>query len=225
MASPKATSTSSMRKMHQHNFKQRLIERYKCSDPTNRDIIKCMVTGHYFSKNNVVAGHIISLDQMPSLAAVGLSMDKVYDEKNGILWYEEIEKKYSSQQLTLLYDRNTHLITIQILYDALLTERIGTLTKKVMGLPSPSDDLLYSHINNRPISLPNLVFPYRRAIMWVAKHAYQIALASPVPHICATNSNPTDIEWSETFNSLNDSIGFFGSAFQSSLEIDNISNI
>jgi hypothetical protein len=209
-----------MRAHHQDIFKEKLIERYKCSHVSNPSVIKCMVLGYFFSKDEVEAGHIISLKQQDSLPAVGLDMKDVWNERNGILWFKAIEKMYSSQQLTLLYNRMNHEITIQILYDDVLQMRIGNLTKKIIsGKPSKAP-LLYKDINNKKILIPPLVFPFRRAIMWVAQSAYKVALDSPSSHICANLSNPSDEEWFKTFESLTDeSIGFLDSAF-----LTNVSN-
>lgn len=103
------------------------------------------------------------------------------------------------------------MVTLQVLYDDVLALRVGKLTRRVVaGLDRAADPLLFGDINGRPLQLPTLVYPYRRALSWVAQCAYKIALSSPKPHCCATASCPTEDAWNRTFEELRTASEGFG---------------
>lgn len=99
LAKPKPISTSSARINHQKKFKSDLIQRYNCHHPSNPNIIKCMVLGQFFFTSEVIAGHILGLNQAESMNLLGLTRNDIWNPKNGVLWHSEIEKKYSAQEI------------------------------------------------------------------------------------------------------------------------------
>jgi hypothetical protein len=104
IVAPKRTSTTSEREYHAVAFKNSLISRYECSHPSNSSLTKCMILNHYFSTNEVVAAHILGLTNSFSFAAVGLNYETdVWSDRNGVLVYKDIEKKYESQDIVSLF--------------------------------------------------------------------------------------------------------------------------
>lgn len=103
-----------------------------------------------------------------------------------------------------------------MLYDELLSKQVGSLTKRIINRSPSKAPLTYRDINGRVVQFPNLVFPYRRALLWVAKTAYDGAINSGRPHSCALLSNLDEDEWNQTFIDVAsswDSNGFVESQF------------
>ena len=68
--------------------------------------------------------------------------------------------------------------------------------------------------NGRALQFPALVFPFRRALLWVEKTAYNNAMASPSSHNCAFASFPSPETWAEMFEAVKTaSEGFEGSGY------------
>ncbi len=82
-----------------------------------------------------------------------------------------------------------------VLYDDILNERVGNLTKSVVGLTPRNDPLIYRDINRRALTLPNMVFPYRRAIVYLAKTACDYALNSSRAHSCLDDLDLSPERW------------------------------
>jgi len=61
--------------------------------------------------------------------------------------------------------------------------------------PGRTGNLSYGDLNGRPLSLPPLVFPYRRCQYFMSYYAYLTAMRSKRPHSCAEASNPTEEVW------------------------------
>lgn len=194
----KPTSTKSEREHHQYEFKQSLRKRFKCDKKPGKT--KCMILNVYFESKFVVAAHIIGMTNRDCLTL--LSLDCYHDlwsDRNGLLIHEEFEKRFESQEITFLYDPDSHAFTVQVLFDDVLRKPIGNLTRRVKGFQGPMGDnaLLFEHINGCPLMLPPLVFPYRRAIYYVSSEAYKRAIGGRRPHECALRSNPTPEKWSQ----------------------------
>lgn len=79
-------STSSKRARHEETFKEELIARYQCNHPTNERVIKCMLLGHFFSRNEVTASHLVGLFNKQVCRIFGIS--NVWDSRNGILLFK-----------------------------------------------------------------------------------------------------------------------------------------
>ena len=63
-----------------------------------------------------------------------------------------------------------------------------------MGL-SGGGNLQFGDLEGRPLQLPPLVFPSRRALFYMASNCYASALSSKRPHMCATESCPLKDCW------------------------------
>lgn len=92
-------------------------------------------------------------------------------------------------------DPATQVFHFQVLYDDLLNQKL-TISKKLLGLPGKGN-ATFRDINGRPLQLPNMIFPYKRALYNNSFYAYQDALRSNRPHVCATASAPTEERWTE----------------------------
>ena len=92
-----------------------------------------------------------------------------------------------------MYNPNTHAITVQVLYDDVLAKPIGQLNKN----PETNDKttLTFADVNGKAIVLPILKFPFRRCIYYVSKNAYDNAMKSTRPHLCAIKSCPKENVW------------------------------
>jgi hypothetical protein len=105
----------------------------------------------------------------------------------------------------------THAITIQVLYDDVMTTKIQGLTRRIIGATGTdeNDPLCYSDINGRPLSIPPLVFPYRRALYFVSRTAYRQAILGSRPHECATELGLNDEFWDRMCEAVKtDSVDF-----------------
>ena len=85
------------------------------------------------------------------------------------------------------------MISLQVLYDDVLRREIS-LPRTVLGLAGEGN-LTFNELNNRPLILPSLIFPFRRAIYYMAYFAYDTALASRRQHNCARASSPDEAGW------------------------------
>lgn len=182
------------------------------------------------------ACHIIPLSNSQSFPRVGLNYSRDrYHERTGLLIYGDIDKKYRHQDIvsiserppfsvlisiittvqTFIYNPNDHNFRLQVLYDEILPERVGTLTKSVIGLTPADEPLTYADINGRPLLLPDFTTqPYRRALVFVAQTACNNALKGLRSHNCLLQLNLTEERWEARLASVrNESIGFTGSPF------------
>ena len=78
--------------------------------------------------------------------------------------------------------------------DHILSETISVPAKSLFG-DQAKGNLTYNDINGRPLSLPTLVFPFRRALYFMSYYAYKSTVNSRTPHVCADLSRPTEEEW------------------------------
>ena len=93
----------------------------------------------------------------------------------------------------------TDTIRVQILYDDLLTVVIPGMTLGYLNGSFDTTPATYRDIDQKELTLPNGVIPYRRVLLFVAYSAYRIALKSSRPHMIASNSAHTIEEWKEMF--------------------------
>ncbi len=119
----KAISTASQRQFHQYTFKEQLITEYQCGS-SNRDFLKCMVTGYFIQRGNVIASHLISLASESTLRILNYHPSFKWNPKNGLLLYKSIDKAYENMEITFLLHSQTSIITIQVLYDDLLLQKV-----------------------------------------------------------------------------------------------------
>lgn len=101
LCSATPVSTTSERARHQERFKEELIVRYQCNHPTNEHVIKCMLLGHFFSRNEVTASHLVGL--LNKQACGYLCISNVWDGRNGILLFKEIDKRFESMEVVSVF--------------------------------------------------------------------------------------------------------------------------
>ena len=92
-----------------------------------------------------------------------------------------------------------------------MTAKVTGLTKKIIAVSGRDKDepLLYSDINGRPLSIPLLVFPYRRALYLVSRTAYRHAISSSRPHECLKELGLDEEFWDRMLDAVKiDSVDF-----------------
>jgi hypothetical protein len=104
-----------------------------------------------------------------------------------------------------------------VLYDDVLIKRVGNLTKRILGVAeekAAKQPLLYGDINGRPLSFRDFtLLPFRRVVYYVAKTAYENAMASERPHACAKASCPNAEAWSACLEAVREhSVDFASSS-------------
>lgn len=217
LCSAKPVSYATDRGHHQEDFKERLIQRYHCRSSDDPNVTRCMILNRYFRKSNVIASHIIGLEERNMCGMLGV--DDVWDERNGILIHRCIVKYFRnmnlvcSSQTTIAFLLNAnnnvllfiswqtflpctdHNIRLQVLYDRLLDTSKG-MSKKTLGIPG-AGQATFKDLNNRPLVFPPLTFPFRRGLVRHAESAYDLALKARAAHKVAEASQPRD--WTELF--------------------------
>ena len=58
-------------------------------------------------------------------------------------------------------------------------------------------NLTFKDIDGYYLQLPTLVFPSRRILFWAAHSAYNNAMSSSRPHLCAEASCPSEEGWDQ----------------------------
>jgi hypothetical protein len=80
-----------------------------------------------------------------------------------------------------------------VLYDEVLAKRLP-VSRTNLGLKGKGG-ATFRDINGFSLSLPALVFPFRRALFWKAYEHYQEAIGSRRSHICANETCPDEETW------------------------------
>ena len=80
-----------------------------------------------------------------------------------------------------------------MLYDDLLGKPIPVPASSI--IPGRNGNLTYGDLHGRALSLPPLVFPYRRCLFFTSYFAYLRAMQSRRAHTCAEASNPSEEMW------------------------------
>jgi hypothetical protein len=213
--SVKPVSTSSQRDYHQSIFKSDLINEYKCLSPASPNHIKCMMTGYVLRKDKVIASHLIALAHESILRVLSYPPAFKWNPKNGLLLCQSIDKAFENMEITFLFNIQTSIITMQVLYDDLLMKSVFTQDdfNFVQGYDDMSkkrkkkfrqimSELTFGDLDGKQLILPPLVFPSRRILLWVAKSAYENAMGDIRPHNCATASCPSTEEWEAMQNHI-----------------------
>lgn len=97
LCSAKPVSTASDRDKHQATFKGNLKMRYGCYDSRNPNVTKCMILNHFFPTDKVTASHIVGLAERQVCSTLGFN--DVWDMRNGILLFHEIDKRFEAMEL------------------------------------------------------------------------------------------------------------------------------
>lgn len=88
------------------------------------------------------------------------------------------------------------------MYDSVLKKSIN-VSRATVGIPG-GDKVTFADLNDRPLILPPLVFPFRRAFARHAKSAYDIAIRSSADHLVAVASMPSEEQWCELWDYCKD---------------------
>jgi len=192
---PRAPSGETEREHHQSEMKQLARKRYDCIDSRDASKTKCMILGLYFKTDEVTCRHIVGLRNREALPRLGLSDQSLWDPRNYLLLFHEIETRFENLEITFLLDPSRQVYTLQVLYDDILDKVISVSASKVLG--RGKGNLKFRDANGRPLLLPALVFPFRRALYFMSYYAYRSAIESRRSHSCALSSNPTPIVWEQ----------------------------
>jgi hypothetical protein len=101
LCSAHPVSTASDRVRHHDLFKDGLVARYNCSDPTNPTVTRCMLLGVFFCTSDVKASHIVGLYEQNVCETLGI--DDVWDERNGLLLYKSVGKQFEAMGVVGLF--------------------------------------------------------------------------------------------------------------------------
>jgi hypothetical protein len=150
-------------------FKASLISYYQCADPMNPNVVKCMILNQYLPKNLVIGSHIYKASTYGSgLEDFGLKMTDLYNERNGLLLYESIEKAFDMKEVCFLYNAFNMTLTLHVLRKDLLP--ISVISPKNATLVPPAcASLLFSDIDGSVLQLPPGIYPYKRILSWHAR--------------------------------------------------------
>lgn len=187
---PRPPSYKSERDENQTEMKIAARARYKCDHPKNPSLVKCMILGLYLPSNEICCSHIISVRNRTALARLGLPDEAIWNPKNCLLLFHEFEKRFENLEITFLLNPETQVFTLQVLNDKLLKTELSIPANTLF--PRRKGNLTFRDVNGRPLLLPPLVFPYRRALYFVAKFAYEGAMDS---NKCVKDSRPTEETW------------------------------
>jgi len=82
-------------------FQNALKERYpECVNPDNPNVLKCMILNQFFPVSDIIAGHVLHIDNRGSFPCVGMDFQKhCFDARNGLLLHRLIYERYASHQL------------------------------------------------------------------------------------------------------------------------------
>lgn len=97
-----------------------------------------------------------------------------------------------------MVDPTTQLIHLQVLYDEVLARTLN-ISKHTLNIPGKGH-ATFGDINGRPLALPPLIFPFRRALYWKSLNQYEEVMHSGRSHCCAEASFPDADGWASIKN-------------------------
>lgn len=86
-----------------------------------------------------------------------------------------------------------HSIQLKVLYDSVLTQNLP-VSRKTLGLKGKGM-ATFNDIQNFPLQVPPLTFPFRRGLARHARSAFDTAMKSPTSHAIATANVPSEEQW------------------------------
>ena len=89
---PRASSGQPERDHHQQTMKQEARILYKAAARGVQNT-RCMILGLEFPNDKIVCSHIIGVRNQNALTRLGLSYQQLWNPRNAILLYHELEKK------------------------------------------------------------------------------------------------------------------------------------
>ena len=98
------------------DFKAKLIRFYGRNHPTDSNLVKCMIINEYLPKNIVIGSHIYKASTYGSgLEDFGLKETDLYNERNGLLLYDSIEKAFDVKELCFFHNVFDNTLVLHIL--------------------------------------------------------------------------------------------------------------
>ena len=163
--------SSTRSRQEQTAFKESLINFYNCSDPSDPNILKCMVLDRFFAKDKVIASHIWKFSTGgDGLLEFNLHPKDLNSTRNGLLLCESIVKAFDVKDVCFLIDRiHSANIFIKVLNPFLLDPLTSPIV--VAGC-----HLKFSDIDGRPLQCPGGNLPFRRILDFHAKCSYEKAI-------------------------------------------------
>jgi hypothetical protein len=156
---------SKVTRTEQPEFKANLKAFYNCEHVDDERKIKCMILGGYFDSRVVRASHIWKACTLGAgLEEFQLEDVDLYNERNGLLLHENIEKKFDVKEVCFLYNAlvTPNRLTLKVLNPVLLDMNV---------VPGTT----YGSIDGHPLLLPDGVYPFRRILSFHAKCSIKFA--------------------------------------------------
>jgi hypothetical protein len=110
-----------------------------------------------------------------------------------------------------MLDKDTQIYYFTVLYDDVLSTKLS--------LKRNSRWLTFGDINRSPLRLPSLVFPFKRALYFMAYHAYDKAVHSRRAHLCL-GAPLTEDDWTEIRKATGSDLGMMNYDSEDSGEDD-----
>lgn len=156
-------------------FKSKLIKFYCCEHPTDNRLVKCMLLNDYLPKSSVIGSHIYKAATYGSgLEDFGLRVVDLWNERNGMLLYQSIEKAFDVKEVCFIYNSLRSQLCILVLKPDLLGEKVLSPVDQ-STYPSLAT-ITFSDLNGRPLQLPAGIFPFRRILSFHAKCSLRYAV-------------------------------------------------
>jgi hypothetical protein len=110
-----------------------------------------------------------------------------------------IDDLYGSLDLTFVPDFTTHNIQLRVLYNAtMIVELRPAISRARIGI-SGGGNVTFQDLHLKHLQLPNLVFPFRRALLRHARSAYDVMHGNFRPHDVGAGTAPSEEQWGELF--------------------------
>lgn len=160
------------------DFKEKLIQYYKRMDK-NTTQVKCMILDVYLPKHVVIGAHIWKASTLGrGMEAFGLRVPDVWSERNGILLYDGIEKKFDSKDVCFIYQPFEQILVLKVLNPSLLDQPV-VVQRHAPELAGFLDSgTTWKTIDEAPLRLPHGVFPFKRILSWHAKCSVKWAVSN-----------------------------------------------
>jgi hypothetical protein len=137
-----------------------------------------MILNEYLPKEYVIGSHIYKAQTYgKGLNAFGLKPTDFYNERNGLLLYESIEKLFDVKEVCFVYNTFDSTLNLKVLNPVLLTELVIYQKHRTTKVPAALHTLKFSDIDGWKLHLPPTTYPFRRILSWHAKLSIRYALS------------------------------------------------
>jgi len=111
---PQPSSTKTDRLHHQSKMKRDACILYNRTEPSKPNMIKCMVLNEYFSSKDICLSHIVGLRSQHILPIIGLSRADLWNPRNGLLLWREIEDYFEQLEVVSVFIHTKLIFIINI---------------------------------------------------------------------------------------------------------------